>query len=324
MLSRLLTPLDNFVAAMCGELEKPGRIWGRVGAVVLAVAAAMSFDFGMAVSWKHACFLAGLTFVAAFGPEIACKFWDKGRHISASVLGIGACILLVMQFFVDQSYTAGIRGDNLTTTRVQNVKYTHAQEAVSEDKTNLVMWQKRLADLEAANAWSATVTADALRAKLTSANLAIDLEAKRGGCKAKCLERTKERDGIASQIAIAEEKSDLTRKIEATKAVLAKARDKADTTEHKSSAVAHANTSIARVVSFFGKGEIEASPVIEAGAELSTNLGMALCATVLPAFCFFAAGLYRRPEDDKAKDHKRPDVASIFLGEARMRGMIPA
>jgi len=57
------------------------------------------------------------------------------------------------------------------------------------------MWEKRLAELEGANAgWITTVTADALRAQLASAELAISQEAARGGCKAKCLARTQERD----------------------------------------------------------------------------------------------------------------------------------
>jgi len=165
---------------------------------------------------------------------------------------------------------------------------------VKEGKASLILWEKRLAELEAANAWSATVTADALRAQLASATLAIEQEAARGGCKAKCLARTKERDDLASKIAIAEEKSDLTRKIEATKAVLAKARDVAAVTEHKSSPVVHQNQFLAKAVTLVGFGSLEPTPHITAAAEQSANLAMAVAGTGLPAFCLFIAGLYRR------------------------------
>lgn len=302
---------ESFITAMFGNLAPTGRVWARVGLVVLVVAAAMSWDFGASVSYKHAAFLAALTFVAAFGPEAAYKAWTEGKFGSAIAIAIVCAPLLAIEFYSHAGYTAGLRGHNLAEARVANVKYDGAQEAVKEDKTDLAMWQKRLADLEAQNAWAATVTAESLRAQLASANLAIEQEAARGGCKAKCLARTQERDSLSSKIAIAEEKSELTKKIEATNRVLKTARAKADTTEHKSSAVAHQNAFLARAVALVGYQSLEPSKTIEVSAEQSANIAMAIAGTGLPAFCLFVAGLYRRPDDEQEAIHREPRSANV-------------
>jgi len=290
--------LDNFIRAMLGNLDATGLMWARIGVIVLIVAAAMSWGFGAEVSWKHAAFLACLTFVAAFGPEAAHRAFTDGRKTAGIVIALICAPLLAIEFYSHAGYTAGLRGHNIETTNVQNVRYDQRQDDVREGKASLVLWEKRLADLEAANAWSATVTAEALRAQLASANLAIEQEAARGGCKAKCLARTKERDELASKIAIAEEKSELTGKIEATKRVLAKARDTAAVTEHKSSPVVHQNAFLAKAVTLVSTGGLEPTPHVKAAAEQSTNLAMAIAGTGLPAFCFVLAGLYRREQDD--------------------------
>ena len=280
------------------DLDPFGRFWLGLGLISLAAAAAMSFDFGFGVSIKHALFLAILSVVAAFGPMAAEMLFSKGRKGPAIATAMICVPLLGIEFYSHAGYTAGLRGSNIETATVQNTRWTGAQENVAEDKTDLARWTKRLEELEGANAWAATVTADALRAQLTSANLAIELESKRGGCKALCLARTKERDDISSKIAIAEERSDLTKKIEATKRVLASAREKANTTEHKSSAVAHQNESLKKWVALAVNGNTQVSDLQAEAAEQSANLAMAIAGTGLPAFALFMAGLFRRKDDD--------------------------
>ncbi len=294
-MKRAFGAFERSITAMMGDLSATGRVWARIGMVVLIVAAAMSWGFGAEVSWKHAAFLACLTFVAAFGPEAAHRAWTEGKTGSAIAIAIVCAPLLAIEFYSHAGYTAGLRGHNIETTAVQNVRYDQRQDEVKEGRASLILWEKRLAELEAANAWSATVTAEALRAQLASANLAIEQEAARGGCKAKCLARTKDRDDLAARIAIAEEKSELTKKIEATKKVLAGAREKAIATEHKSSPVVHQNEFLAKAVALVGFGSLTPSNEIKATAEQSANLAMAIAGTGLPAFCFFVAGLYRRP-----------------------------
>ena len=293
-----MKPFDRFIKAMLGNLDSTGLMWARVGLVVLIVAAAMSWGFGAEVSWKHAAFLACLTFVAAFGPEAAHRAFTSGKTTAGIVIALVCAPLLLIEFYSHAGYTAGLRGHNIETASVQNVRYDQRQDDVKEGKASLALWEKRLSELEAANAWSTTVTAEALRAQLASANLAIEQEAARGGCKARCLARTKDRDDLAARIAIAEERATLTSQIEATKRVLAKARDTAAVTEHKSSPVVHQNQFLAKAVTLVSTGSLEPTPHVQAAAEQSANLAMAIAGTGLPAFCLFIAGLYRREGDD--------------------------
>lgn len=281
-----------------GELDPFGRFWLYVGLAALAAAAAMSFAFGYDVSIKHAIFLAVLTVVAAFGPMAAEMLAARGRKGVAVVVGILCVPLLAIEFYSHAGYTAGLRGSNLDVAMVQNTKWQGAQDGVTESKTDLARWEKRLADLEAANVWAPTVTAEALRAQLTSANLAIDLEAKRGGCKSLCLARTKERDEIASKVAIAEEHSELTKKIEATRRVIEKARTEAASTDHKVSAVGKQNEALRTWVAMVVNGDTKATEFQSAAAQESANLAMAIAGTGLPAFALFLAGVFRRKPDD--------------------------
>lgn len=290
-----------------GELDPFGRFWLYIGLAALGAAAAMSFAFGLDVSLKHAVFLAVLTVVAAFGPMAAELLASRGRKGVALAVGLLCVPLLAIEFYSHAGYTAGLRGSNLDVAMVHNTKWQGAQDGVTESKTDLARWAKRLADLEAANVWAPTVTAEALRAQLASANLAIDLEAKRGGCKDRCLARTKERDEIASRIAIAEEHSELTRKIEATRRVIDKARADAAGTEHKVSAVAKQNDALKTWVAMVVNGDTKASEFQAAAAQESANLAMAIAGTGLPAFALFLAGVFRRkPEDVTPTPDPRP------------------
>ena len=291
--------MKAIIRAMFGSLSPWGRFWLALGLFSLAAAAGMSFAVGWKMTALHAVFLAALSFATAFLPEAAYRAWQDGKKIVAIVLAVViAPPLFAVEFTQHAAYTAGIRGHDLATTKVQNIKYDDGRGDVEEAKRTLAMFEKRLADLQAANAWAPTVTADALRAKLQSLNLAIDLEAKRGGCKQRCLERTKERDDVASKIAVLERVDETVEKIAATKKVIETARAKSATIEHKSSQTEHMNAFLSKAASFLGKGELTPDAYVEEGTQLSANLAMALVGTGLPALALFVAGLYRREEDD--------------------------
>ena len=301
-MKRLFGLIDSFIAAMLGRLDNTGLAWARAGVIVLCVGAAMSADFGMQVSWKHALFLAGVTFVAAFGPEAAYKAFQMGKYGIASVAVVVSAMLLIIQFGVDQSYTAGIRGLNRDETRVANVIYDGAQDATKEDKANLEMWRKQLATLTEQNAWAPTVKAEALRAEAETLKGRIEEEkaGKRGraaGCKSECERLQNELIAVQNKIGIVEQAADLTKRIEATQRILDSKRDVASKTEYKSSAVVHANTAIAKAVSFITFGKLKPSENIEEGTDIGINMAMALAATGVPAFCFLiSVALYSRKE----------------------------
>lgn len=298
------------IGAFYGRYSAWGRFWLSLGVVLLAAAAAMSFDFGWGVSAKHAIFLAGMSFVTAFIPDAAYEMWNERKR--GASLAIAACSLPLfgLEFFSHAGYTAGLRGINVSETRVQNTKYDAAQAAADEEKQAYDMMARRLAKLTEENGWAATVTADSLRARLPGLDLAISQEEARGGCKQKCLDRTKERDDVKSRIAVLEERSELQKKLEAARTWLDKRRKKADTTEHKSSAVEHQNAFLTKAVALTVNGTLEATAVQAEKVQQAVNLGMALAGTGLPALCFFAAGLYRRRENFSAQPQAGPAIVS--------------
>ncbi|MEQ1670119.1 MAG: hypothetical protein ABL893_04590 [Hyphomicrobium sp.] len=290
--------MKSTLKAMFGTLCPWGKFWLYLGLAALAAAAWMSFAVGWKMTTAHALFLAILSFVTAFLPMAAEKVWSEGRKGIALALAALSLPLFAIEFGQHAAYTAGIRGHDLTTAKVQNTKWADGRGDVEEARKTLALFEKRLADLQGENKWATTVTADALRAKLAGLNLAIDQEAARGGCKTKCLERTKERDDAASRIAILERVDDVTAKITATKAVIASAREKSATIEHKSSQTEHMNAFLSKAVALVGQGTLKPTDFTEESTQLSANLAMALAGTGLPALALFVAGLYRRKEDE--------------------------
>ena len=310
---------------MFNDLDSFGRFWLAVGLIALMAAAAMSFDFGWGVSAKHAIFLAVLTVVAAFGPMAAEMLWGKGRKGPAIATAIVCVPLLGIEFYSHAGYTAGLRGSNVETATVQNTRYEGAQEAVTEDAANVKLWREQLATLQAQAPWAATVKADGLRAQVAVAQKEIDLEAARGGCKAKCAARMKDKADIEQRIATIEQAADLSAKIEATQRVLDKKRTVAATTAHVSSAVAHQNDSLAKWVALVANGDVKASELQRAASQESANLAMAIAGTGLPAFALFLAGLFRlsrnSSDDDTPPSAKAPVTQATTLARVAPVGI---
>jgi len=291
---------------MFNDLDSFGRFWFGVGIVALAAAAAMSFDFGWGVSAKHAIFLAVLTVVAAFGPMASEMLWGRGRKGPAIATAIICIPLLGIEFYSHAGYTAGLRGHNIESASVQNMRFDGAQEAVTEDAANVKLWREQLATLQAQAPWAATVKADGLRSQVEAAQKAIDLEAARGGCKTICLARMKEKAALEERIATIEQASKLSNQIEATQRVLDKKREAAATTAHVSSAVVHQNDSLAKWVALVSNGDVKASDLQKAASQESANLAMAIAGTGLPAFALFLAGMFRLSRNKGDEDHMDP------------------
>jgi hypothetical protein len=223
----------------------------RVGLVLTVVSAVLTAAFGwtlgsnLIMAALLALGLAVATFASAYVWPFVADAWQRKAWISASIMTAFGILVTTTDVTTNFGAVSWQRTTEIQTAAVQNIKFDDRRDAVQEGRASLEMWTKRLTALEAEHAWAATVTAEALRAQLASANLAIEQEAKRGGCGPKCLARTKERDDIATRIALAEEKADLTKKIEATKRVLAERRDVAAETKKAESAGLLQNTALA-------------------------------------------------------------------------------
>ena len=309
----------KIVKDLIGDLDPFGRFWMALGLGSLAAAAAMSADFGWSVSIKHAAFLAILSIVAAFGPMAAEMLWSKGRCWPAITTAIICVPLLGIEFYSHAGYTAGLRGTNIEIATVQNTRFAGAQDAVADDQANVALWRKQLSTLMEANAWAGTVKADGLRGELETLRARIEEEKKgnrgrKAGCGKECERLQNEANALDARIAIAEQASDLTKRIEATQRILDGKRETAAKTEHKSSAVEHQNRFLKQSVALFVNGSTATSDLQALGAEQSVNLAMAIAGTGLPAFALFMAGLFRLP--NPSTPHRREEDINTHTSHA--------
>ena len=300
------------IDALFGDLDPFGKFWLWLGLGSLAAAAAMSADFGLSVSIKHALFLGVLSIVAAFGPMAAERLWGLGRRGPAIAAAMICVPLLGIEFYSHAGYTAGLRGQNISEARVQNMRFDGAQDAVSDDKANVALWRKQLATLLEQNAWAGTVKADGLKGELKTLLDRIEDEKKgtRGrkpGCGKECERLQNEASALSARIATAEQATDLTSRIEATQRILDGKREVATKTEHKSSAVEHQNEFLAKAVALVSSASLKPTEFQSESAQQTVNLAMAVAGTGLPAFALFMAGLFRvRRRDEIDTPHTTP------------------
>jgi hypothetical protein len=218
-----------------------------IGCVGLFYGARMAYKFGLGMSHEHAVTLVLVALLAALMFPAADLLRSKNWNGAAKTCNTVGAICLAMELVTHMGYTFGQRHDNVTKAMHQTVAYKEQASQLDERKRDLALWERRLADLTSQNGWSATVTADALRARLPALNLAIEQETARGGCKQRCLARTQERDEVAARIAVLEERTELQKKIEATKRVLERQRDRVATTDLGNSAVVEQSAAFAKL-----------------------------------------------------------------------------
>lgn len=265
------------------DIDRIKKIMLFVGAAALVSGAFMSFSFGAAMSLAHGITLGLLTIVAAFMFPLIDQLRDGGASPwkTGALTGV-AFVFLAVELFSHVGYTVGTRVENTEMTGIQNTKYADTREAVVDHKANLAMWKDRLAKLTEQNGWTATTTAEALRAQLETAQKSIDLEAARGGCKTKCLAEMDKKAKLEAQIAIAEERRDLAKQITATQALIDKSREKAAATEFRSSPIVNQTKFVAQL------STMSLDPGREPLTWVQIAIGMlvALVTTFLPPYVF--------------------------------------
>lgn len=288
------------------------KIFLGVGAVGLVVSCLMTFKFGIAMSWLHAVALCLVTICAAFIFPFRAFVQKMGFTGASRSLAILGTFFIGVELFSHVGYTIGQRQDSSVHAVAQNASYTAAQESMAEEKTNLAMWREHLAKLQAENAWVATVSADGLRAQVATAQLAIDQEAKRGGCGPKCLERTREKGILEDRIALAERASDLTQKIEATQRILDKKTEVASDTKVGFSPVKAQTDFVGQLwlLTTGTDGEKALSPdaVTLSITQIIIGFIIATAATFLPTAAFYMAFFGHKPKLGPEEDDAAPAV----------------
>ena len=224
-------------------------------AAILGVGA-MVFDtwlsgkFGWSISLDMAGIFGLVSLASGLLLVIAAAFWRSGHIQIGRWIAIAWVPVFCFNIFSNMGVATANRMGDVQKASIQAAKYDGAQDTAKENAANLKMWQGQLAKLKAENAWAATVSADALRAKLPGLNLAIEQEERRGGCGPKCKLRTDERDAVNAQIAIAEQANDLTTRIEATQKLVDKYRVVAASTDAGISHAANQSKFFAKLVNF--------------------------------------------------------------------------
>lgn len=297
----MLRKLDLFFDTTFGPVGPLGRLWQRVGLVTLIVAMCMSAKFGWQLSVMHAVTLGVVGIFTAFVPDAAIEQWRKGRW--ALALGLGLVVaptLFIVEFYSHAGYTSGLRGVELTDARVANVKHDDKRGEVQTKSAAVKYWTDQVQQLRGAAGWATTTTAEAERAKLPGLELAISQEAKRGGCKSRCLERTRERDEVHARIAHIEKIDEGVRELKAAEKALADARGIAGQSSIKASAVDQQQRFLGRAAAFvtsFG-ATLEPTEFQAEAAEFSASNLIALILTLGPALAFVLMGTDRVPRDE--------------------------
>jgi hypothetical protein len=276
-----------------------GRFWLSLAIVALVVDACISYQYGITLTTLHGL---GFALVAVFFsllPDAAYSEFESKRFASGLALGCLCVPLGVVAFYSHLGYGAGVRLGDMQQTGVQNTKFDDARKSLTSDRTNLDMWRKQLNELEAANAWTATIKADGLRAELAPVDKAIELEANRKGCKTKCQKLMEKKADLEGRIAIAEKSEDLTKRIEATQRIIDTKTAEAAKSEYKSSSVVNQNNIAAQLwLAVTGAAPSDAIKPDETTSSFTSIViagGGSLAFMLMAPIGFFVAGRNRVP-----------------------------
>ena len=291
-----------------------------IGLGLMVVDTVMSATFGLTIGYVPMIGLAlislgsGLLLVAAeFFRRIG---WNAIAAASAAVWFVA----FIFNAWSNMGVATATRMGEVQQATVQQTNYGERKKAAEEAEARLGMFGKQLEELTAQNAWAATVSAGGLRQQVTDLRLARDSEAKLGGCGSKCRAIENEISAVSGKIAVAEQRDDLTKRIEATKAVLAKARGELAETKAGISATANQSTLYAKLISW----NLAADPGVDAVtvANEGTGVAMAIVIAIASAFLTLIGALPHLtavspmsaipqivrpepPEDIWARQHKR-------------------
>lgn len=218
-----------------------GQFWLALGLLMLAVDAALSFAYGITQTTLHGIGFALVAVMFALLPDAAREEWEHGRKVGAICLALLCVPIGAVAYYSHIGYGAGVRVGDIQRATVVNARHQDTRDSVQEARTNLAMFSKRLADLEQQNTWVPTVTADGVRAEIATKDEAIRQEERRGGCGPRCLVLKQERAALEARRGTVEQRSDLTERIAAARAVVDRAREASAKTQTMQSSVVNQN-----------------------------------------------------------------------------------
>lgn len=227
------------------SMVRKAALWSGGAALVAGIG--MAWEYGRQMSYLHAVSLGLLAIAAPLVFIFAEHLRRDGHKVLTGLfcfIGVG---LIVSEYTVHFAYTMGHRTRDSQETGVTNAVHKQAQDGLASEKENIAMWRKHLAVLQEQAPWAATIKAESLRDQVAVAQKEIDLETARGGCKAKCAQRMKDKADLEEKIGKIEQASKLTSQIEATQRMIDGKAKAAASTPFKSSKIVNQAAAFAQI-----------------------------------------------------------------------------
>jgi len=308
-------------SASLDELQKIARHLGRVFTFFGAVMSGTAGWYMGGGSWLASVVLAGVFAALTVAVAILLNFvdtaWKSGETALAAGLGAFFALAAVGELGSHIAFQTGHRSNDIAAARLQTTRHDNSGQIVEDLK-------RELGRLEAKHDWSKSLgTPESYDARIKDAEGKVSYETSRGGCKKRCEDFKTQAASLRAEQAIAADRVAVGEEIKRVKAELLDARKTAGITKEGESLAANQ----AGLIATMATGSLAPATTAVQWANIGMGAYVSLLSTFLGTifnFLGFHQFGRRRPEEDEDKDHKRPDVAAIFLGEARMRGMIPA
>lgn len=283
-----------------------------LGLAAMIVDTSMSAMFGMTIGWTAFIGLA----VVSLGSGLLLVLAEAFRRAGLMGLAQASFAVWIIAFAFNCWSNMGVatssRMGEVQTANVQQAKYTESKKSTAEAEQRLKLFTGQLETLLAQHGWAATVSADGLRSKAEALQASEQAEARLGGCGPKCRAIQDQRVKVQEQIAVAEQRQDLTRQIEATKKVLADARTQLAGTSAGISATANQSTLYAKLISFNLASDPDASAVTVANE--STGIAMAIVIAIVSAFLTLVGAL---PHLNEMSDGPVPKPMETYEAPSR-------
>lgn len=254
------------------------RAISLLAVVVLGVDAYYSGRFGSTIDFASMIALAAISVGSGLLLVAVIYFYKLGHEGFSKGLTSVWAICFIFNVLSNMGVATSNRVVEVEKSNLKQAIHQERGKAQGEAKARLVLFQKQLTQLLEDDSWAGAVTATGLREQVAALRVSRESESRIGGCGQKCRGIENQISDIQGKIAIAEQRQSLEKRIDATKAVLAKARNTlADTDAGVSNTAAQASLYSRWTVGWSGDGE---SAIAVRNANELMGIGMALVIAV--------------------------------------------
>lgn len=218
----------------------------RIAGTVLAVTSIwLTVAFGATISYGMMAALGAVSFMASYIPAILVEL-NESRYRWLLPFGIVVALLVTVIDITTNASTTGVhKTADVVQAQVQETKYQDNRANVQELQDKLKFLETRKQQLEGAEGWTGLKPAAAFAGEIEATKLAMEQEAKRGGCGPKCLGIRQKLAELEANQAVAAEHERTAKMIAATVEALSKTRAQAAQVAKGESAVDTQNVRLA-------------------------------------------------------------------------------